>query len=61
MFAQEGAWWKIILVLNKVRDEVLEAKVKATNTDSTLEWKDCEECEELSLEFEGFDSSLDTW
>ena len=38
----------------------MEAKVKATKANATLEYKDCEECEEVTLELEGFDSSLGT-
>ena len=39
-------------------DEKLEAKVKATKVDATLECEDCEDHEEVTLEVEGFCSSL---
>ena len=41
-----------------MRDAELGTKVKATKADATLECEDCEECEEVTLELEGFHSSL---
>ena len=38
----------------------MEAKVKANKVDTSLECEDYEQYKEVALEFEGFDSSLDT-
>ena len=55
VFAQVGEWWDILLGLSDAWDEGLKAKVKHAKADATLEYK---ECEEMTLEVEGFGSSL---
>ena len=52
-----GAWLDLLLGRSEVWDAALEAKVKATKADVTLE---CEECEEVIFEADMFDSSFNT-